>query len=145
MVLPVLGFSYLQPLPDYSQFATASVSGTRFVKRDAGTEAHAVELNGEFVGLKGSKARKQVTKSWDSYKSVRDQLVTDGHLVDSDSPEYFRFGENIPFQSSSAAATVVAAGNRNGRLTWKTEVGGETYAEWHDTKLAAVAGSTGED
>lgn len=140
MVLPVLGFSFLQPLPDYSQIAATSVSGTRFTMRDAGTEAHAVELNGEFVVLKGSTARKQGTKSWDSYKSLRDQLVADGRLVDSEFPEYFRFVENVPFQSPSAAATVVAAGNRNGRLTWKSESGSETYADWHDAKLAAVAG-----
>jgi hypothetical protein len=140
MVLPVLGFSFLQPLPDYSQIATTPGAGTRFVMRDAGTDAHAVELNGEFVVLQGSTARKQGTKSWDSYKSLRDQLVADGSLIDSESPEYYRFADNIPFQSPSAAAAVVAAGNRNGRLTWKTEVGGETYAEWHDAKLAAVAG-----
>lgn len=141
MVLPVLGFPFLQPLPDYSQLAATPSLGTRFVMRDAGTDAHAVELNGEFVVLKGSTARKQGTKSWDSYKSLRDQLVADGRLIDSESPEYFRFAENIPFQSPSAAATVVAAGNRNGRLTWKTESGGETYAEWHDAKLAVAVGS----
>lgn len=77
MVLPVLGFPFLQPLPDYSQLAATPSLGTRFVMRDAGTDAHAVELNGEFVVLKGSTARKQGTKSWDSYKSLRDQLVAD--------------------------------------------------------------------
>ena len=49
------------------------------------------------------------------------------------------------FLSPSAAATVVAAGNRNGPLPWTTEAGGETYAEWPDAQLAVAVGTGVDD
>ena len=134
LMLPVLGFSFLQPKPAYNESDPTQVV-TKFVMRDAGTEARAVEINGEFVVLKESTARKQGTKSWDSYKELRDQLIQDGSLVDDGTPEFYRFAENVPFDSPSAAATTVA-GNRNGRKTWKVEGSGQMYGEWHQARLA---------
>ena len=139
LVLPVLGFSFLQPKPAFTELDALQKSVTKFVMRDAGTEAHAAEINGEFVVLEGSTARKQGTKSWDSYKDLRDQLVQDGALVEGPSPDLYQFADNVPFASPSAAATTVAAGNRNGRITWKVEGSGQTYAEWQEAKLAKTA------
>jgi hypothetical protein len=140
MILPVLGFQFLQPKLELSFAPEARHQDLeRFVMRDAGTEAHAIEANGEFVVLKGSIARKQGTKSWDSYKDLREQLVADGLLKDSPQTDFFQFVENVPFTSPSAAAAVVAASNRNGRLTWKLERTGQTYAEWQQAKLDDVA------
>jgi hypothetical protein len=39
----------------------------------------------------------------------------------------------------SAAATVVAAGNRNGRITWKLP-DGRTYAEWKESQVEDAEG-----
>jgi hypothetical protein len=136
MVMPVLGFQFLQPKPTYAQATDVQATVPRFVMRDAGTEAHAAEINGEFVVLKGSTARKQPRKSWDSYRELHAQLVKDGILVDGPDPLYYEFAENTSFASPSAAATVVAAANRGGRLAWKLETTGQTYAEWQDAKLA---------
>jgi hypothetical protein len=141
LMLPVLGFSFLQPKPALIEFDTDLKPATKFVMRDAGTEAYAAEINGEFVVLKGSTARKHGTKSWDSYKELRDQLVQDGTLVDAPSPDLYQFADNVPFASPSAAAATVAAGNRNGRMTWKVKDSGQTYAEWQEAKLAKT-GST---
>jgi hypothetical protein len=84
--------------------------------------------------LKGSTARKQGVDSWTSYRKLRDQLVADEKLVDSDDPEYLVFVEDIPFSSPSAAAAVVAGRNSNGRLRWKLS-DGRTYADWQDAGL----------
>jgi type I restriction enzyme, R subunit len=140
MILPVLGFQFLQPKLELSVAPEAQHQDLeRLVMRDAGTDARAIEANGEFVVLKGSTARKQGTKSWDSYKDLREQLVADGLLQDSPQTDFFQFVENVPFTSPSAAAAVVAASNRNGRLTWKLERTGQTYAEWQQAKLDDVA------
>lgn len=138
LMLPVLGFAFLQPKPAFTEGDPLHKTVTTFVMRDAGTEAHAAEINGEFVVLKGSTARKQGTKSWDSYKDLRDQLVADGTLIDCPSADLYQFADNVPFDSPSAAATTVAAGNRNGRKTWKVEDTGQTYAEWQEAKLSHV-------
>ena len=67
-------------------------------------------------------------------------------LVQSDDPDYFVFSENVSFASPSAAAAIVAAGNRNGRVYWKIEGANTTYADWHDAKLAdAETNSDGQN
>jgi len=137
MILPVLGFSFLQPKPTFPLSPeTPEQTFERFVMRDAGTEAHAIETGGEFVVLKGSTARKQGTKSWDSYVGLREQLVADGVLLPTNEGDFYQFADNTPFSSPSAAAAVVAASNRNGRLTWKLEKTGQTYGDWQEAKLA---------
>ncbi|WP_437193278.1 GIY-YIG nuclease family protein [Planctomicrobium sp. SH527] len=139
MMLPVLGFNFLQPKP------TATLSGDDgetdesplFTLNVVGAQAKAREINGEFIVLKGSTARKEGLKSWTSYKALRDQLVEEGKLVDSSQPGFFVLTDDIAFSSPSAGGAVVNAGNINGRIAWKTEAG-ETYQEWHERKLAKV-------
>lgn len=106
-----------------------------------GAETKAREINGEFIVLKGSTARKKGLQSWTSYKSLRDQLVEEGILVDSDKPDFFVFSEDVAFSSPSAGAAVVNAGNMNGRTNWRTETG-ETYQQWHESRVAGVNGGT---
>jgi len=45
------------------------------------------------------------------------------------------FAENVSFSSPSAAASVVRAGNTNGRREWKVSSTGQTYADWQETRL----------
>ena len=142
MVLPVLGFTFLQPR---AQAAPGNDGSPRFVMRDVGTEAHAVELAGEFVVLQGSTARKQGVESWTSYRALRDRLVREGKLVDSPDANYYVFAEDVAFGSPSAGAAVVAARNTNGREKWRVEGTGQSYAVWHEAKLAAAAGRTSDD
>ena len=88
--------------------------------------------------MKGSTACRQGVKSWTTYKSLRDQLIQEGKLVDSGNPEYFMFAEDVAFSSPSAAASIVNAGNANGRMMWKVADTGQTYQEWYDQKLKAA-------
>jgi hypothetical protein len=133
LILPVLGFNFLQPVPQ-----TSGVLQTRFVMRDVGTNAIAVEVNDQFIVLKGSTARKETTPSWSSYVSWRDSYVTEGKLIDSPMPGYYEFTEDVPFDSPSSAAAIIAGGSRNGRTSWKLELTGQTYAEYKASQLEQI-------
>jgi hypothetical protein len=145
MMFPVLGMTFLLPKPAYDQSKDNGEAHTpRFVMKEGDRFAHAVEIAGEFVVLAGSPARKQGVQSWMSYRGLREELVATGKLIESGDPAYYAFSENVSFASPSAAAAVVAAGNRNGRTYWRVEATGQTYADWHDAKLVDVEGN-GED
>lgn len=138
MMFPVLGFSFLQPKPSHlSRKATVDKSPT-FEMTVAGTHARAIEVDDEIVVLGGSTARREGVPSWTSFRSQRDQLVTDGKLTDGDNPDYYVFSEDVAFSSPSAAASVVAARNTNGRITWRINSTGQTYADWKEAKLRSV-------
>ncbi|HEY5432689.1 MAG TPA: DUF4357 domain-containing protein [Coriobacteriia bacterium] len=100
--------------------------------------ATAQEIDGQFVVFAGSMARKKGVPSWQSYKSLREKLVADGSLVDSDDPACLVFAENVAFNSPSAAASAVMARASNGRANWAVKSTGQSYGDWQDAKLAAV-------
>lgn len=145
MVLPVLGFNFLQskPIATPAGGQSSHDESPLFCLNAVGAEAKAREINGEFIVLKGSTARKEGLKSWTSYKSLRDQLVEEGKLTESGQADYYEFSDDVAFSSPSAGAAVVNAGNMNGRTMWKTE-SGETYQQWHEMKISIV-GSESEE
>lgn len=67
--------------------------------------------------------------------------MTDQKLVESGQPNILTFAENIAFDSPSAAAAVVYAGNQNGRIAWRVKGSGQTYKEWQDGQIAMSRGS----
>jgi hypothetical protein len=140
MVLPVLGFNFLQSAPTLSEITASATTGESplFVLSGPSAKAEAREIDGEFVVLKGSTARRHGVPSWTTGKSLRDQLVDEGKLVVGTDPETLVFKENVAFTSPSAAASVVLARNMNGRLEWRAESSGVTYAEWQDARLRAA-------
>jgi len=137
LILPVLGFNFLQLKPTVTVTGDGSATDESplFWLNVVGAQAKAREINGEFIVLKGSTARREGLKSWTSYKALRDQLVEEGKLIDSSQPGLFVLTDNIAFSSPSAGGAVVNAGNINGRIAWKTD-SGETYQEWHERRLA---------
>lgn len=136
IIFPVLSLGFLQPKPQITAADNEDTTQSPlFVLNVKGAIAKAREAGGEFVVLKGSSARKQGVKSWSSYKSLRDQLVADGKLIDGPDHEHFVFNEDVGFSSPSAGAAVVNAGNMNGRTAWKVERTGQTYQEWYDERL----------
>lgn len=139
LMFPVLGFTFLQPRPvDPEPGDSTEDDSPLFELSAVGAKATAREINGEFVVFKGSTARKQGIASWTSYKALRDQLVDEGRLIDSDNPDYLVFSESVAFTSPSAGAAVVNAGNMNGRINWKVATTRQTYQEWYDHKLQAA-------
>jgi hypothetical protein len=145
MILPVLGFTFANPLPKVTtspQGKADKVTSPVFCFTYAGTNAKAQEINGEFVILQGSSARKKHTDSLaSSYKDIRNKLVKDGSLVDSSSPEFWIFTQNVPFQSPSTAANIVGGASLNGRLHWKVEGTMTSYADWQNQQVD-MAGKT---
>jgi len=138
MMLPVLGFSFLQPRPLTESLPgkpMSALDSPTFVMEDVGTSARAKEVNGEFVVLRGSTARKEGVDSWMSYRGLREQLVAEGKLVPDGRPEFLVFADDVAFSSPSAAASVVAARNTNGRRHWWIKETSPTYAEWQEAKL----------
>lgn len=144
MILPVLGFTFTQRVPavqaELARVASNAVSPV-FVMSPVGTHATAQEIDGQFNVRQGSTARKQGVDSWSAYRSLRDQLVAEGKLVDADQEGYFLFTEDVPFSSPSAAASVVYGGNQNGRIVWRSKDTGQTYQQWQDQKLAGAGGA----
>jgi Domain of unknown function (DUF4357) len=139
MWVPVLGFTFLQPVPTPEQLLSAPEDETvspLFEMSPVGTNATARQYQNEFIVLKGSTARKQGTPSWTSYRQLRDQLVQEGHLVLDANDRYYVFQHDVPFSSPGAAAAVKFGGNQNGTLTWKVKDTGQSYKEWKEAKLA---------
>jgi hypothetical protein len=140
MVLPVLGFTFTQPLPSTLPGGTGG-PGTSplFVMSPVGTAATAQEVNGEFIVLRGSTARKHGVDSWTTYKGLRDQLVAEGKLADGRADDLLVFTEDVPFSSPSAAAAVVYGGSQRGTTAWKVKDTNQTYLQWQEQKLASVS------
>lgn len=141
MLLPVLSFNVMQRL-EKSDLPDVGMPQDRntpeFEMAVLGIPASMRIVGDEYVVLKGAMARKAARKSWTSYRSLRDQLVEDGILVDSPDPEFYRFEQDYAFASPSAAAAVIVAGNQNGHLAWKHRQTGQTYKDWQEERLAAA-------
>jgi len=135
--LPTLGFQFLKEDPKPGE-TTGPTFGLK-VPTVAGAKAKAVEIEGAFVVLEDSSARKDTVDSLSpSYKSLRDQLIRDGKLVDDpENPKAMRFASDVPFTNPSPAAAVITGTQINGRTAWMTD-DGKTYAEWHTERVAAL-------
>jgi predicted GIY-YIG superfamily endonuclease len=144
MMLPVLGFDFTQSIPASQPASAAGAApqvegGVQFELSTVGVRATAIEADGKFVVAAGSTARLVGTPTWTSYRQLRDKLLADGKLVETDPPNTLRFVEDLAFDSPSAAASVVVAGNQNGRLVWRVIGSGETYKVWQEARIAAPA------
>jgi hypothetical protein len=145
LVLPILGFNFLQAKPVIQPGATGVTADVSpiFTYSPSGASAKAQEINGEFVVFKGSTARVTGPQGWTSYRGLRDQLVLEKKLVPCDSPDFYVFAENVAFSSPTAGAVIVNACNISGRTgSWRVEGTSKTYQDWHEEKLAKAGGSS---
>lgn len=135
LVLPVLGFDLFRQ--SAAQAARDVVSSeTLFTFTTAGASATARESDDGFVVLAGSTARRHGTDTFPSgYRSLRDQLVQDGRLVDGPDPLLYGFAADVSFASPSAAASIVAARSASGPREWKVEGTGMAYRDWLARRL----------
>jgi len=159
LVLPVLGFSVTLPRssvetgemvgqsmverPTARTGATATVRSGLFVLNRVGVRATGQDVNGELVIMKGSTARRTGVKSWTQYRSLREQLVSTGILVDGDQPDTLVFTEDTAFASPSAAEAVVMARAGAGGKFFVQPDTGISYKEYRAAKLRAAAESAG--
>jgi len=89
--------------------------------------------SGFFVVQKGSKARFEKKVLQEGYKKLHSNLLEEDFLEERDG--CYVFAKSYAFESISAAASVVANGNQNGRTAWKLCGSKTTYAEWEATKI----------
>jgi len=139
LILPVLGITFINPLPSVNEIKELEKDRTKspiFTLNYSGATARAREINGEFVVLEGSFARKSHTKSLaDSYLHIRQRLIENGQLIDGPQEGYWVFAQNVPFQSPSTAANIVGGASLNGRQHWKVENTSLTYAKWLENQV----------
>lgn len=124
--------------PSSTSRALAAPDAVRFVLTTAkhSIRAHAELVDGEFVVLKGSDARREWSSEArvnTSYGDLHAQLLGSGILRPNG--DLCTFSENYAFSSPSAAAAVVNGRPANGRIEWKLEGTGKTYAEWEAEQI----------
>lgn len=157
-VLPVLGFDFLRPRPMLASADAATQAGSAakispvFVMeiKKHGLSARAREVDGAFVVLKDSSAREKWASEHESYRSLFDQLVSDGVLTATIDGTR-RFSMDYAFSSPSAAAAVISGRPANGRITWTALGSGQAYGSWQEQQvdvdasaIPAIASSTGQ-
>jgi hypothetical protein len=154
MLLPVLGFSFLQTLPSSESLRKESPEHFREESPEAVvTEfsplfrltlsphiyAEAREINGEFIVLKGSHAKsKEAPSLSQARKILRTQLIQDGKLRAGVQGNFLVFEEDVPFTSPSLAASIVNGVEVNGRIAWKVKGSTKTYRDWQEEEIEDV-------
>ncbi|HEU5329836.1 MAG TPA: GIY-YIG nuclease family protein [Thermomicrobiales bacterium] len=151
LLLPTLGYSFVQVQPVTSTASTpaaptalsspASTSPIfQMTMTQSGITAKAQQINGQFVVLKGSFARKDPhTALPSSIVAFRDQLCQKGILADTTQNGCLEFLEDVTFSSPSYAAAAIAGTSTNGRLAWHVEQTGETYKAWQANQVQRAA------
>ena len=136
MVVSVLGYDFLRTVEvNRGVQADQDSQSPTFTLTSRGVQATAVETRGEFVVLEGSTASKQPASSMRRNVELRAKLVSDGILVDSEHPDHYVLTADTAFTSPSAAGGVISAQSINGRIAWKIEETGQTYADWQEERL----------
>lgn len=99
------------------------------------------QIEGQFVVSAGSRARAEWVGIESGYQMLHQDLVDSGVLAPAvgDTREFLR---DTFFSSPSAAAAVVWGRAANGRLSWRVQDTGQTFAEWEE---GVPAGEQEED
>lgn len=95
-----------------------------------------VETQGEYVIKKDSTAMLDTGFPSRSYSQLKRSLIDKGQLTKEDN--FYRFTEDTPFTSPSAAASVVLDQKANGQTKWKIKGTKTTYADWQARKSKTV-------
>ena len=119
---------------DHEGQVVQSPGTPKFIVRGGGYYAEMViDTSGNFVVLKGSKARIRETNTLqDTYRRTRKSFITDRTFEERDGE--FVFTRNCSFPTVSAAAAVVKGMSETGRTAWKVEGEQTTYAEWEKSQ-----------
>lgn len=100
------------------------------LKISKGGLAIAKEVNGDFIVLTGSQAKKGEARSLrQTQLIVRERLRQEHILVEDNQNNFLLFTRDISFSSPSAVASIVTRAQANGHILWKVEATGQTYRE----------------
>jgi len=118
-LLPVLGIKAFEEVHSHAQ------SQRMYHFSGGGFGAEGYETSNGFAVKKESIARREVTaalkKHGAGYENKRTRLIKEGVLQEGS--DGFRFVIDHEFSSPSAAASVLAGNNKNGRICWSDEKG----------------------
>ena len=132
LVLPVIGIDIFRPRVTIPEESEVSVSPEFRIQNKAGIEATMVETQGEYVIKNNSTAMLDAGFPSRSYSQLKRSLIDKGQLTKEDN--FYRFTENTPFTSPSAAAIVVLDQKANGQTKWKIKGTKMSYADWQARK-----------
>lgn len=148
-LLPVLNFSFASPIPiipatapsptsqNQDMVLAQQISSPTFLLTGPNYNAEAQEVNGQFVVLKGSKARKSTKSSLgEIYVDMRKQFIKDKKLVADTDGVTLELTTDISFTSPSGAACLISGTSLNGRESWKVKSTGQTYNQWDQNRIA---------
>lgn len=113
--------------------AEEAVPVFELVNKKHGLQATATLLDGEFVVLEGSTARREWASGWKSYADLHRELRTSGILAPQG--DACVFTASYGFSSPSAAAAVIHGRPANGRIDWHVRNTQQAYHEWEAVKL----------
>ncbi|MGI1663076.1 GIY-YIG nuclease family protein [Palleronia sp. KMU-117] len=148
LVLPVIGADFLRrptvnvKPKSISDSAPASLESQNqegnehvlFVlsNSNAGIEATAREISGEFVVLSGSRGSlKEKSSFHDRIKAIRDEALETGRARKINDRN-FVLDEDISFSSPSAASVFLFGTSRNGRADWIVSGNNKNYGTWKE-------------
>jgi hypothetical protein len=118
-LLPVLG------IKAFEEVEAAPSSRLKFVMQGVDFSGVGYESSEGFIVKKGSQARSHITdamkKHGVGYARLRDHLIEEDILVAEG--EHLVFTVDYEFRAASAAASILAGNNKNGRESWKDETG----------------------
>ena len=135
LILPVLGVSDFQLVSAMPMMPAAKGPSTAFTSRSTPSyyslKEKKVTAEGRddpagFVVLAGARASAVENVMSPAYKTRRSQLIETGILISQECHRLLT--KDTIFTSPSAAASVIAGGNRNGQQSWKDDAG-HTLAE----------------
>jgi hypothetical protein len=146
-ILPVVGLDLFKPQPKpapasaLAGVAAAAIRPRFEIRHKSGVVATAEEVDGEFVVLAGSQARKDAGHAVNQYADLKRNLLRKQILAPSLDLALYEFKRDCAFKSVSAAAAVVLDRNANGRTEWKLAETGVTYDEWQRAQADVGIGS----
>ncbi|MEX0828346.1 MAG: GIY-YIG nuclease family protein [Haliea sp.] len=132
LVLPVVGFDLVRPSspPSAQPIKAATEPQFDLIHKARGIQARAKQIEDEFIVLSGSQAVREGGYTQNSYAALRERLIADGTVGQSNDPEKLVFTKDTAFSSPSAAGAVVLDRNCNGRRWWRVSGSRTTYHEW---------------
>jgi hypothetical protein len=134
-----------EPSPGAGPADAAAAVVPRFTleTRKHGLQATAALVDGEFIVVAGSTARKEwAGLNHHNYASLHPELVRAGVLEPQG--DHCVFAQNYAFSSPSAAAAVIFGRAASGPQAWRLEGSGITYKDWEAAQLGTSFGGDPE-
>lgn len=135
VLLPVLGYDFLAKKREQILDVDSKKDGPLYTieKKDT-VYAKAIEEDGAFIVLKGSRVSSEITTGSQGKGYLRDlrPYLFETGIINS---ETYEFTEDYQFKSPSAAATIVLGRAANGRTEWRELNTNRTYAQVQEANV----------